>query len=100
MNRRYRLIDEGNYNLLGTFASRGEALDCVAALLAVNTEDFLEELTIADERGPLLSGDALRVALERRAQARTRISASSGGGSNGAGGSSDRYGALAAKGHD
>ena len=85
MNDRYRLIDEGNYNLLGTFASRDEALDCVASLLAVNTVDYLKELTIADERGPLLSGDALRIALERRAQARVRVGSSSRGGSSRAG---------------
>ena len=60
MNHPYRLIDETNYSILGRFASRGEAVDFVASLLSVNDDDYLDELTIADESGPVLFGESLR----------------------------------------
>ncbi len=79
MSDRYWLIDETSYNVLGTFASRGQAVDYVAALLSVNDEDFLDELTISDAAGPLLHGDSLRAALRNRAAARARVASAARG---------------------
>ena len=97
MNGRYRIIDEVNFNLLGTFDSWGDALDCVAALLTVNDDDYLDELTIASDEGTQLTGDSLRAALENQVRARKRAEAAVGGGSNDSGDSGLGYEALAAK---
>jgi hypothetical protein len=74
MNGQYRVIDETNYSVLETFGSRGEAIDFVAALRSVNDDDYLDELTIANETRPVLHGDSLREALRRRDEARLRNS--------------------------
>ena len=97
MNRRYRVIDETNYSVLGTFDSRGEAVDFVAAAMAVNTDDFLDELTISNDTGPLLYGDSLREALRRREVARERVV--SGRAIPGESGHEPSVEAMAAKGH-
>jgi hypothetical protein len=81
MNGRHRVIDEVNFNLLGTFDSRGDAIDYVAALLTVNDDSYLDELTITSDEGTPLTGESLRTALQRRAAARERVGASGGGGS-------------------
>ena len=84
MSGRYWIIDETNYNVLGTFPTRGQAVDYVAALLSVNDDDFLDELTISNDAGPLLYGDSLRDALRHREAARKRAASSArGNGSNG-----------------
>ena len=88
MNGRHRIIDEVNYNVLGTFDSLEEAVDTVASLLSVNDDDFLDELTISNDDGPLLHGDSLRDALRNRDAARERVETrgrSSRGGSYGSG---------------
>ena len=54
MNGRHRIIDEVNYNVLGIFDSREDAVDFVAALLSVNDDDDLDELTIANDAGHVL----------------------------------------------
>ena len=79
MNGRYRVIDEVSFNLLGTFDSRGDAVDYVAALLAANDDDYLDELTIASDEGTPLTGNSLQNALRNRAAARERVGASIGG---------------------
>lgn len=66
MNGRYRVIDEVNFNVLGTFDSCEAAVNFVAALLSVNVEDYLDELTIANDQGERLTGDSLRNALVNR----------------------------------
>ena len=85
MNGRYRVIDETNFDVLGTFDSRGEAVEFLAALLTSNDEDYLDELTIASDEGPVLYGDSLREALRNRDATRERV-ASSGRGSESYGG--------------
>ena len=65
-------VYEPHLSDLGTFDSRDAALDYVAALLAVNTDDaeaLLDELTVASDCGHKLAGNALRMALEARTQA-------------------------------
>jgi hypothetical protein len=84
MSNTYWIIDETSYNVLGMFPTRGQAVDYVAALLSVNDDDFLDELTISNEAGPLLTGDSLRDALRHREAARKRAASSArGNGSNG-----------------
>ncbi len=65
-DRRYRVIDETQFNILGTFESREVAVDYVAALLAINDEDYLDMLTVAHDEEPPLAGDALREALRNQ----------------------------------
>jgi hypothetical protein len=79
MDGRYWVIDEVSLSILGTFNTRGEAVDSVAALVAVNDDDFLDELTISNDAGPLLYGDTLRNALRNREAARKRIASSARG---------------------
>ena len=79
MSGRYWIIDETSYNVLDTFITRGQAVDYVAALLSVNDDDFLDELTISNDAGPLLYGDSLRDALHNREAARKRIASSTRG---------------------
>lgn len=69
MNGRYRVIDETNFNVLGTFESQERAVDYVSALLAVNDDEYLNELTIASDEGAPLAGDTLRETLRTRAAA-------------------------------
>jgi hypothetical protein len=88
MNGRYRVIDEVSFNLLGTFGSRGDAIDYVAALLAVNDDAYLDELTIASDEGTPLTGNSLRNALRNRAAARERAGATTGGKADHDGGTS------------
>ena len=84
MNGRYQVIDEVSLSILGSFDSQEEAVDSVAALLSVNDDDFLDELTISNDAGPSLYGDALRDALRTRELAHTEIqSCSRNGGDNG-----------------
>ena len=73
MGGRFHVIDEISKSILGTFDSRGEAVELVASLLSVNDGDFLDDLTIANDAGPLLYGDSLRDALRRREEARERV---------------------------
>jgi hypothetical protein len=96
MNRRFRVIDEASFNLLGTFESRGDAIDYVATLLTVNDDDYLDELTITSDEGTPLTGNALRAALRNPAAARKRVGASTSSGSQDSGDSG--YDSLAAKG--
>jgi hypothetical protein len=98
MSGHYRVIDEVNFNVLGTFDSRGSALDYVAALLSVNDDEYLHELTVVSDQGTPLTGDSLRIALQNRAAARERVGASAGGGSHDSGDSAYGYDSLAAKG--
>ncbi len=96
MNGKYRIIDESNYNVLGTFDSIEAAVEYVATLLSVNDDDYLDDLTIGNEKeGPVLYGDSLRTALKNRANPREHVGASYGVGDSG-------YGveAIAAKGRD
>ncbi len=79
MNGRFRVIDEVNFNVLGTFDSRGDAVEVVATLLDVNDHDYLDELTIASDENPPLTGHALQAALQSRAAARERVGATSRG---------------------
>jgi hypothetical protein len=79
MSGRYSIIDETSYNVLGMFSTRGQAVDYVAALLSVNDDDFLDELTISNDAGPLLYGDTLRAALRNREAARKRVASSTRG---------------------
>ncbi len=81
MSGSYWIIDETSYNVLGTFPTRGQAVDYVAALLSVNDDDFLDELTISNDAGPLLYGDTLRDALRNREAARKRAASSARGNS-------------------
>jgi hypothetical protein len=97
MNRRIRVIDEANYSVLGTFDSEDEAIDFVATLLSVNDEDYLDELTIADETRTVLFGDSLRDALRRRKEASEREAQRRNSG--GQGGYVQPVEALAAKGY-
>ncbi len=76
MNGCYRVIDETNFNVLGTFASQEEAVDYVATLLSVNDSGYLDELTIANDDGPLLFADSLREAVRDREASRDRAAAS------------------------
>ena len=73
MDGRYRVIDEVSKSVLGAFASRGEAVDFVAVAMSVNADDFLEELTVSNDAGPLLYGESLREALRCREEARARV---------------------------
>jgi len=70
---RFRVIDEVSFSALGTFDSRGDAIDFVATLLDVNDDDYLDELTIASDENAPLTGHALRAALQSRAASRERI---------------------------
>src|SRR5680860_135075 len=96
MNGRYWIIDEINFNVLGTFDSRGDAVDYVAALLTVNDDEYLDELTVTSDQGAPLTGDVLRAALRNRAMARERVE-SAGGGNAGHGGYTSPAEAMAAK---
>ena len=96
MSGHYRVIDEVNFNVLGTFDSRGGALDYVAALLSVNDDQYLDELTIVCDGGTPLTGNSLRSALQNRAAARERV----GAGSYDPGASVNEHESLAAKGCD
>jgi len=98
MNGCYRVIDETNFNVLGTFASQEEAVDYVAALLSVNDSGYLDELTIANDDGPLLFADSLGDALRNREAARSRTAAS-GRSNEGHGGYERSVEGVAAKGH-
>jgi hypothetical protein len=71
MDGRYQLIDEVSLSVLGTFKTQKEAVDSVAELLSVNDDDFLDELTIANDDGPLLYGESLRDALRDREAVRS-----------------------------
>ena len=85
MSNAYRIIDETSYSVLGGVPTRGQAVDFIAALLSVNDDDFLDELTISNDDGPLLYGDSLRDALRKREAARKRTASSArGDGANGA----------------
>ncbi len=86
MSMCYRIIDETNFNVLGTFTSRGEAVDFVASLLSVNDGEYLDELPIADDAGPVLFSESLRGALRDR-------------GNSGYDGYEPHVEALSAKGH-
>ena len=97
MGGRYHVIDEVSKSILGTFDSRGEAVDFVAAAMAVNADDFLDELTISNDTSPLLYGDSLRDALRHRAEARQRVA--SGRPNSGYSGYEPSVEAMAAKGH-
>jgi hypothetical protein len=70
MDRRYQVIDEVSLGVLGTFDSLEAAVDSVAALRSANDDSFLDELTIANDIGPMLHGDSLRDALRLRDAAR------------------------------
>ncbi len=98
MNGCYRVIDETNFNVLGTFTSQEEAIDFVAALLSVNDGGYRDDLTIANDDGPLLFGDSLADALRNSEAARSRTAASRQS-NEGDGGSEQSVEALAAKGH-
>jgi hypothetical protein len=97
MSGRYRVIDEVNFNVLGTFDSRGSALDYVAALLGVNDDEYLDELTIVSDAGTPVTGNSLRNALKSRAAARERVGASVGAGPHDSGDSAYGHESLAAK---
>lgn len=97
MDGRYRVIDEVSLSILGVFDSRGDAVDFVAALLTVNDDDFLDELTIANDAGPLFYGDSLRDALREGEASRER--AASGRSNAGNGGDEGSVEALVAKGY-
>jgi hypothetical protein len=75
VNDRFHVIDEVSFNELGMFPSREAALDFVAALLTVNTDDFLDELSISGDGDSPLTGDALRDALDQRTATRERVAA-------------------------
>ena len=98
MNGCYRVIDETNFNVLGTFTSQEDAIDYAAALLSVNEGDYLDELTIANDDGPLLFGDSMAGALRNRETAHSRTVAS-GRSNEGHGGFERSVEGLAAKGH-
>lgn len=68
MNGRYHLIYEPSLSLIGAFPSRDDALAYVEKLRAVNTDDFLDELTVSGDKGPELFGQSLRDELARRAE--------------------------------
>lgn len=72
MNSRYHVIDEPSLSVLGSFYSQDAALEYVETLLSVNSDEFLDELTLSDDTGPVFSGDALRQELQRRAKGRRR----------------------------
>jgi hypothetical protein len=97
MNSPFQVIDEVSFNVLGTFPSREAAIDFVATLLTVNTDEFLDELSISDDECPPLTGDALRNALKQRAATRKRGVSPTGGGSHSSGESG--HGTLVAKGY-
>lgn len=96
MGGRYHVIDEVSKSILGTFESRGEAVDFVAAAMSANAGDFLDELTVSNDTGPLLYGDTLRDALRHRAEARERAAA--GRSNSGSSGYEPSVDAMAAKG--
>lgn len=73
MGTRYWVIDEVSLSMLGSFETQEEAVDFVAKLLTVNDDEFLEELTISNDQGPMFSGDSLRSALRDRAAERDRL---------------------------
>ena len=98
MNSCYRVFDETNFNVLGTFTSQEDAIDFVAALLSVNDGGYLDELTIADDAGPVLFGDSLAGALRNREAIREGAAASERS-NEGHGGSERSVEGLAAKGH-
>ena len=82
MSGRYWIVDETSCNILGTLPTRGQAVDYVAALLSVNDDDFLEELTISNDAGPLLYGDSLHNAPRQREAARKHVASSTRGNSS------------------
>lgn len=96
MSGRYHVIDEPSLSVIGSFDSQDAALGYVETLLAVNSDDFLDELTVSDDTGPVLSGDDLRQALQRRAKGQAR----GGSGSEGLGFSGYSYTPMAATSHD
>lgn len=98
MNGRFRVIDEVNFNVLGSFDSRGDAVDFVATLLDVNDDDYRDELTIAGDENTPLTGHTLRDALQSRAATRERVGASGRGNATG-GGYAPSTDAMAAKGY-
>lgn len=100
MNDRFKVIDEPSLSILARFVSQDEALAYVEALLAVNTDDVLDDLTVADGAGPVFHGDALRQELQRRARGRQRVGPRGGSGSEGLGAASSSHAPLAATSHD
>lgn len=96
MNSRYHVIDEPSLSVMGSFDSQDAALGYVETLLSVNSDDFLDELTVSDDTGPVLSGDDLRQALQRRSKGQAR----GGGGSEGLGASGYTHFPMAATSHD
>lgn len=79
MNDQFLVIDEVSFNVLGTFTSQEAAIDFVATLLTVNTDDFLDEISISNEEGSPLTGDSLRDALKQRIAICQRVAAPSEG---------------------
>lgn len=99
MDGRHFVIYEPNLSDLGVFDSRDDALTYVEALLAVNTDDFLDDLTVSDESGPVLYEESLRQELQHRAARRESVG-SRGGSSEGLGTSGYRYPPMAATSFD
>ena len=97
MNGRYRIIDESNFNVLGNFDSFEAAVDFVATLVSVDDE-YLDDLTIASDRTPILYGDELRNALRERHQAQARSKAVVSSASFGSGDCGYGYTSMAADG--
>ncbi len=100
MDDRYTVIDEPSLSILARFASQDEALAYVEALLAVNTGDVLDELTVADGTGPVFHGDSLRQELQRRVRGRQSVGSRGGSGSEGLGASGSHYVPMAATSYD
>lgn len=85
VNGRYHVIDEPSLSVMAAFDSQDAALEYVETLLSVNSDDFLDEITVSNDTGPVFYGDLLRQELNRRVKDRERIGSRGGGRSEGLG---------------
>lgn len=100
MDGRHFVIYEPTLSELGTFDSLDAALAYVETLRAVNTEDFLDELTVSKDTEPVLYEEVLRRELDRRASERAQTVSRSRRCSEGLGASGSSYTPIAARGFD